>query len=371
MNVSDRISPFGTYGLAFDITPVPMLLVNGAGEIVLTNAKLERLLGYKPEALHNRPLELILPPEDLGAPYGNHARFVRVLNTQLENPECELFARHLDGRKFPVQIEQARVDTVQGEMTVCTLIDLTARNAALADARNRQKELETLNHDLSRFTYGASHDLKAPLASIIGLLTFCTEDLEDGALGELQENLTLALGLCQQSTTRIDAVFEVARVGQQTVPVGDVRLRSIVTQIWGQITRKTDITVDLQTEFEHPDPIRSEHSTLHVILENLISNAVRFRDVEKSRLAVTVGSQIQDGTLNVSVRDNGAGIPQDRHQDVFRMFRRIDGRSGNGLGLALSKRHAERLGGKIEFSSVEGEGSVFSVVLPYRTGAAE
>lgn len=371
MNVSDRISHFGTYGLAFDIPPVPMLLVDGAGDIVLTNAHLDRMLGYKEEALYGRAVEQILPPEDFGAQAGNHARFLRTLNHQLENPDRDLLARHQDGRKIPVQITMARIETVQGEMMIFSLIDLSAQKNALFEAERRQKELETANHDLSRFAYGASHDLKSPLASIIGLLSFCVEDLEDGELDDLGDNLTKALDLCHESANRVDAVFDVARVGQQSVPLSDVRLKPIVTQIWEQVSQSTDDAADLQIEFGHQDPIRSERSTLHLILESLISNTVRFRDTDKPRLTVTLDSQVDGDTLRISVADNGVGIPQDRQRDVFKMFQKIDARSGNGRGLAVSKRHIERLGGKIEFSSVEGEGCVFTIELPYGPGKTQ
>ncbi|MFK7944794.1 MAG: ATP-binding protein [Paracoccaceae bacterium] len=244
-----------------------------------------------------------------------------------------------------------------------------APSATLRAMESKQRELEAVNLDLSRFVYGANHDLKAPLASIIGLLSFCTEDLEDGNFGELRKNLEQALELCHDGVSRIDSVFEVACAGRDSVQFEHVCVESVVREVWYDQIRECPDRLELLLDLGHWGPIAIDRLTLKLILDNLISNAVRFRDVAKSSLVVKVSSEADLTALRITVADNGSGIPEHRHDDVFRMFRHIDVRSGNGLGLALVKRHVERSGGRVAFKSVAGEGSEFTIDLPIEPGA--
>ncbi len=370
MNVSDRASRFDTCALALDVSPVPMFLVDQTGKSALTNKRLEQLIGYEAEELHGRAADFFIHLEDGDTSSDERQDTQRVLN-KLVNSSDNFLARHRDGREIPIQIAEASVEAPKGPLTIVTVTDQSAQVRALQRAEQRQKELEALNADLSRFAYGASHDLKAPISSIIGLLNFCIEDLEDGALEDLKQNLTQASDLCYDSAARIDAVFEVARVGQEIAPVSDFRVETVVREAWDSITRAFDRPAELLLELKHQDPIRFERPTFVLIVENLISNAIRFHDPDKASLTVRVQTWVAADRLHISIRDNGVGIPKDRLQDIFKMFRHIDKRSGNGLGLALSKRHVERLGGKIVFNSTENEGSEFRVELPYEKGKAE
>ena len=107
--------------------------------------------------------------------------------------------------------------------------------------------------------------------------------------------------------------------------------------------------------------------TLRVILENLLSNALRYDDPTKDNHQVAISCSANESECRISVEDNGIGIPETNHKELFHLFNRLDERSGDGLGLALVQKQVERLGGEISFSSYEGKGAKFTVILPDRT----
>ena len=101
-----------------------------------------------------------------------------------------------------------------------------------------------------------------------------------------------------------------------------------------------------------------------MILDNLISNALRYADETKPDCWIKVSLRKDGEKLALAVADNGLGIATESLPKVFEMFRRIDARSQNGLGLSLVRKHVERLGGTISVTSVPGTGTEFRVVLP-------
>ncbi|MEM1297747.1 MAG: HAMP domain-containing sensor histidine kinase [Pseudomonadota bacterium] len=221
-------------------------------------------------------------------------------------------------------------------------------------------------NDLSRFTYGFSHDLKAPLASIIGLLRFCSEDLEDGNYEEVRQNLTQALEMCYRGARRVDDLLDMARAGAQEVQLEIIDLGELISGTWQNLTTPTDTPASLTLTMSHRMPLRSDQHALRSIFENLLSNALCFCDPQKPELQVEVTAETIGNTLRVTVSDNGSGIPENRHEDVFQVFRAIDRRGGNGLGLAMTRRQIDRLNGVIYFQSIEGTGSDFIFEIPQK-----
>jgi len=201
----------------------------------------------------------------------------------------------------------------------------------------RTESLTRANTELSQFAYRTSHDLKAPLTASKLLTNFIIEDIEAGDID--------------------NAIQDINRIHDQMVKLEDL-VMSILS------LTEVDSIVDREIE---PDiqffscPIR-----ITQILENLISNSLKYRDEKKSELAfIKVSLLGVADTYQLTVEDNGIGIPEDRHKEVFQMFKRFHPQLsfGSGLGLAIVKKHIDYLDGTIQMQTSPG-GTKFIITIP-------
>lgn len=233
----------------------------------------------------------------------------------------------------------------------------------ISERREVEAGLEAANTDLLQFSYSASHDLKAPLSTISGLVDFCLEDLEDGEYGELEKHLKMALAVSNRSAKKVESLLRIARIGEDEITETQFDLRSLLDNIWQDLTADMGERCQLKLDLSHQDPIVAPEAILHAIIENLISNAIKYADPEKHQTLVQISTEVDGDRFVIKVRDNGVGIAKSDQPEVFKMFKRIDDRGGDGLGLALVRKHLERLGGEIFLESTLGQGTTFVIYL--------
>lgn len=351
--------------LAMDAAASAMVMVDENGVIVFVNRAASRLFGYDESDLLGQRVEMLVPEEFRIAHPVYTNGFMSDSKARSMALGRDLFARRRDGGRFPVEIALTPVDGPTGKLVMSTIVDLSERVAAAEKAERQNKELEALNEELSHFAYSASHDLKAPLSTITGLLNMCIEDLQEGALDEVQANLNRALRVSGRSADKIERILEIARAGRSSVESELIPLEQLIMDIWLDLTGGNS-AARLVLDLDAAPSIFAEAATLNVIAENLLSNALRYADAEKPEHVIRVSSRVAADEALISVADNGVGIPPEFQAKVFMMFERLDSLSGDGLGLALVKKQIDRLGGKITLESTVGEGSTFSVSLPQR-----
>jgi len=229
--------------------------------------------------------------------------------------------------------------------------------------KQRNEELNRLNASLLEFSYSLSHDLKAPLTSIQGLVDLCRLDFQDGEVEDIDTNLEKVSVLAEKLAKRIEDVLHLARLDSKADNIESIQIPMLVNRVCKTLDIKKQIRIT--TKFEHECELRSVPVRVEAILENLLSNAIKFQKPEKSKAFVHLRTWEDRSSLFLSVEDNGIGIPGAYQDKVFELFSRMPNHKaeGSGLGLALAKRNVIRLGGNIEFRS-DGEGTVFTIRLP-------
>lgn len=356
----------GRVNVAMNAAATAMLMVDEQGMVTFVNNAAVALFGYEESELLNHPVERLVPKEIQRVHPVYRSSFNNASRARLMAEEQELFALHREGHLIPVEIALTPVETPSGKVVMSTIIDLTERVAAAQESAKKSEELALVNSELTQFAYSASHDLKAPLTSIVGLLRLCIEDLDDGNVAEVRENLEKCLQVSDRSAKKIEGVLKIARVGSGAVVRESVDLAQIIRETWLDLTGANKSGIELSLGLKHRDPVFIEPETFKVILENLLSNAIRYGDEKKSKHCIDVKTHGHKSGIRLVVSDNGIGIPQAKQPAVFDMFKRLDDRSGDGLGMTLVKKQVDRLGGDITFTSTEGEGTVFSVSLPLK-----
>ncbi|MCB9232990.1 MAG: hypothetical protein H6581_15140 [Bacteroidia bacterium] len=240
-------------------------------------------------------------------------------------------------------------------------------NEKLSEEYEKVKEtsqkLSTTNKELDNFIYRASHDLKQPLASVLGLVNV--------AKLEVEENSAIRyFDLIGRSVSKLDRIviglIEVRQLNQTMLKHQDINLHGMVEstawQVQGELPdRKTELEMNV------PENIRitSDSYLLGLVFRNLIENSILFSDPKKEQSWLKILAQESPDQVIITLADNGTGIKaeiMDRLYDMF--FKGVPDASRSGLGLYVVKNALEKIGGKISIESREGEGTTVTVTLP-------
>lgn len=226
-------------------------------------------------------------------------------------------------------------------------------------AKNR--ELIKTNQELDRFVYSASHDLRAPLTSMSGLVNLAQVDPE-GA----QNYLRLMQERIEVMDNYIKEIVEYSRNARLNVNLTQVPIKKVVLEVVNTLkysidTNKVQIEIHVSDSFH----IKTDESRLRVILNNLIANAFKYQDYSKPNPFLKIKAVAEDKWKLIQIEDNGIGIKSEYHTKLFEMFyRATDTSTGSGLGLYIAQEAVDKLQGQITFESEFGKGSVFTITLP-------
>ncbi|KQW69055.1 hypothetical protein ASE17_13715 [Phenylobacterium sp. Root77] len=278
---------------------------------------------------------------------------------------CAYIDRRLEARSL-AEAERLRAANGQLEESVQSrTVDLTTALAALDEQRRRAEEA---NRAKSDFLANMSHELRTPLNAVIGfadILRMRGEPLTERQ-GEAVDQIHAA---GRHLLALIEEVLDFAKIesGKVSVSIEAIDPQEVAQALAGTfrpMADKAGISLSV-ADAAGEVAVRADHLRLKQVLANLISNAIKYN---RPRGAVEVEIRALGDRVRISVRDTGLGIPAGRMADLFEPFERLgregSGVEGAGLGLALTRRLVEAMGGKLDVQSLEGVGSTFIVDLP-------
>jgi PAS domain S-box-containing protein len=345
VDISERLALEWAFRGLFDASPYGLLIVNDAGQIVMSNRVLAEALGYAPAALVDQPLHMLLP-ERYRAGHGRLMDGYRLTGeARMMGRGRDLTALHRDGTELPVEIGLSRVRWQRQPMTLAAISDISQR-------KRLELALRQANANLEEFTYVASHDLRSPLRGIADLVEWIQGDLTDDAPQEVVKNLgriSLRIGRMERL---IDDLLSYARAGRAATQYQSVDLAETVQGILEIEPIPEDFVIDLQLAVA---PFQATRTPLETVLRNLIGNAVKHHD--RATGNILVQAHEDDSYCVVSVTDDGPGIPGASKDRIFKLFQTLttSERGSSGIGLALTKRLVEVHGGRIEVTSPVSE----------------
>lgn len=247
-----------------------------------------------------------------------------------------------------------------------TFTDINERKLIEENLRIKNEELLKINLDLDNFIYTASHDLKAPISNIEGLLFTINDTLdpeyckgqEITQLFEMMDKSILRFKRTIHDLTEITRAQKSAEEDEENVEFVKV-FEDVVTSI-DDLVSATQASFHL--DFSVPS-MKFSRKSMRSIFYNLISNAVKYRHPERKPIVDLKTEQLEDGIL-LTVKDNGLGISDTNKEKVFSMFKRLhDHVEGSGVGLYIVKRIVTNAGGRIELESKLDEGTTFKIFL--------
>ncbi len=247
--------------------------------------------------------------------------------------------------------------------------DITARKeseekmkAANADLSRQKRELELYNDQLEQFAYVASHDLQEPLRMITSFLT----QLESKYSNVLDEKgrryISFAVDGAKRMRTIILDLLYYYQIGKTDEDLEEVDLRELLNGVVSLFKHENRA----QIRYSDLPSVRSHRSQLRQVFQNLIGNAIKYKKAD-STLILDISFKDLDDRYQFAVQDNGIGIAEEYFEKIFLIFQRLHSSteySGAGIGLSITKKIIENLGGKIWLESVVGEGTTFYFTLP-------
>jgi signal transduction histidine kinase len=232
---------------------------------------------------------------------------------------------------------------------------------------NQNDMLATANFDLDSFVYTASHDLKSPIANIEGLIELLSEavskeEMDRDEITQIADMMKRSLNRFSTTIGDLTAIVEIDKnsaVGEgETLSLFEV-VESVKQDLDNMIT-VSDAKIEVTADDEHLTGFSLKN--FKSIINNLISNAIKYRSPDRTP-HITVKMEKVDGKTHLSVADNGLGIPTNKQDSIFTLFKRFhDHVDGSGIGLYIVKRMVDNVKGQIKVNSVLHEGTTFTII---------
>ncbi len=241
------------------------------------------------------------------------------------------------------------------------------RKKAEKALRKQNEELVKINKELDSFVYSVSHNLRAPLMSVLGLINLVQVENKKSAA---DHGLNGYFSMMQQSIHKLDdtlkEILDYSRNARSELNIDRVDFQRMVEDSFERMkylegSENINKTITISgTNDLYTDPYR-----LSVIINNLVSNAIKYRDIVRVPSTININATISEAKLIVVFKDNGIGIAGDYINKIFDMFFRATDRSeGAGLGLYIVKETIDKLRGEIKVHSDVGDGTTFTIEIP-------
>lgn len=326
--------------------------------IMFVNKAFVEMFGYDSEEEVMK-----LDPYELYVDINRRDDFVRIAKARNSFLNEEVYFKRKDGSTFWGLMSSVRKIDQNGMVYHDGAIrDVTQLREAQLRIQEKNEELTKVNRELDSFVYRVSHDLRAPLVSLLGLISITK--IEDSAPKKERY-----LELMEKSIHRLDSfildIMNYSRNSRIQLNSEHIQLHHLIDEIVDTLKYSQDGPLKIENLTDpaiiaNTDPLR-----LKPILNNLISNAIRYRDTNKAEQTVVLNARRLPNGIELSVADNGIGIAEEHQEKVFNMFFRASRKSeGSGIGLYIVQETVGKLKGEIALESELGVGSTFTLRLP-------
>ena len=226
--------------------------------------------------------------------------------------------------------------------------------------------LNKVNDELRQFAYRTSHDLKAPITSSKRLLDYMQKDIKSGKLQSALSGNQKIKQLMVKMETLVSDIVALVRADVEEHDAETINLQDLLDRVKQRLElAATENNCKVLVTSDCPDSFYSEKARIEQIIDNLVSNGIKYKDETKSEHFVRIALTLKGSMLTIDVEDNGLGIPQSFQADMYKPFKRFHSglKNSSGLGLTIVKKHVNYLKGSIECESSQ-QGTRFTITLP-------
>jgi PAS domain S-box-containing protein len=325
------------------------------GYFKILNPAWKRTLGYSLDELLAQPYINFVHPDDVGAT-------VEVQESLDDGNAVLNFENRYHAKDGSWKWLSWKASPQPDGSIFAVARDITVQKLEEKATQELLRRLEQSNQELDQFAFIVSHDLKAPLRSIINLSEWIKEDLGEDLNPDVAAQIGMLQGRVGRMQQLIEDLLEYAKTGRDDKPLEEIDLNLLIDEIRAGASKPSTFSILVPQALK---PIMGRASEVFQLFQNLICNAVKYRSQDAGM--VEIRQHPDRGFWRFDITDDGIGIDPRHHKRVFQVFQRLsadDEIEGTGIGLALVKKIVECSGGKISLRSVEGQGSTFTFTWP-------
>lgn len=345
------------YRSLFEGTPHGTVILNPINKnLVYANPAFCTMFGFMVDEVKHVKFEMLHPELS--------STFLSLKDSSVTNQSLVVECKRKDGSVFHAEISSQPVQINHTDYLACFYVDISLQKKAQDELIQNNAELKKINSELDNFVYSVSHDLRAPLLAIKGLISLIQSggNLDEGSNAEF-------LQLVNDSVIRMDEtikeILEYSRNARLAVKPERINLVEMATLAHKDVRYYSTHPVELFLDIEPGLEFVSDRSRLNTVLKNLVANSVKYARTDISNSFVKVSAFKKDKDLILQVSDNGEGISEHHQKKVFQMFFRGSNKTtGTGLGLYITSEIIQKLGGEITLESVKNQGTTISIRLP-------
>jgi len=232
----------------------------------------------------------------------------------------------------------------------------------ITDRKRNYLELKKVNFELDNFVYHASHDLRSPLRSILGLTNLLKHDKPTANGTELIEKIENSILRLDNLVTDLLTFSKNSRTKRD---IEEIDFKALMQESLEGVPYEYKGDVDVNVDVNCKNSFKGDKTRISVIINNLLVNAHKYQNKERDKKQINIKIKTNKKDMQFIISDNGEGISEENQERIFDMFYRASESSdGSGLGLYIVKNVVDTLGGRIYLASTLGKGSTFEVVIP-------
>lgn len=341
----------------FENLPMGVVMLDDSGKVTEINPGFEEMFGYLRGELRGKNLNDFIVPDNLrseGIDLNN-------LITSNRAVSMESIRRHKSGALLNVIL--CGVPVIFDNQA----IGIYGVYVNITDRKRVEEELKVRNAELDNFVYKVSHDLRAPLSSVLGLVNLSKLD---GNTDSPMQYIELIGEKILALDNFIGDVLSHSKNLKMDVTIGRVDLQKIIEQTFTDLDYLKGVQETRRSVRIDGIEFFSDHWRVSEIFRNLISNAIKYRRPDANDSEIMIDINVDHLCAEIRFTDNGIGISEGNLSRIFEMFyRATEQAEGSGIGLYIVRNAVEKLGGQIRVASKPNEGTRFHIILPNRIGS--
>ncbi|MGK9367338.1 PAS domain S-box protein [Melioribacter sp. Ez-97] len=351
-----------------------IILVDENGEIIEWNNAMTNITGLKKEEVLNKNYKeitaVLLPDPEERPPFLNITDIplpdiIKSYGQLYFHKPFEFTFRQPNGSELIMQIVLSPVKTKYGKRVCAIVRDITQTKKYSKTLEIYLEELEKKNDEQEKFTYTVSHDLRSPVITIKSFVGLMLDDIKSGKTDKILPDLQKISNAVDTMSEMLEGLLRLSRLNRNGNTISQISMYEVIREMLSALQGMMPPDAEININPSLPS-IEGDRMKIKEVWQNLIENAIKHSQKDQ-KLIINIDYKKDDKYITYIIKDNGAGIPEDKLNTIFNIFEKGNPKSGGtGLGLSIVKKIVESHKGSVwAESGGTGKGAAFFIKLPY------